>query len=185
MLEELVERHGVVPLAERLAEQGVRRDLAALLDNTSGSTDALNGTFQTVTNQVGSLGFDEPVFAALANAPLVGEGLYVAPAYEPTSSPTGGIWGDFWNAASAVVTTIAGAVVSIVGDVWNAALAASIYFSQLGNEALAIGGQVLARAATTPVDAGRLIVTALKVLLEYALTLIRGMLAAVTQPIVD
>ena len=131
--------------------------------------NALNGTFQTVTNQVSSLGFDEPVLAALASAPLVSEGLYGAPPYNPTSTPSGGIWGDFWNAANAVATTFTGAIVSIVGEVWNEALAATTYLDQLGREALAVGGQLLTRTEGALVAVGGAIVGALELFLTEVL----------------
>ena len=137
--------------------------LSALLTNT---TAGVNGTFQTVTNQVASLGLDAPVLSALANAPVISQGLYGPPTHNKAPPSAGGIWGDFWNAFSAVVTTITGAIVSIVGEVYSVAVAATTYLNRIANEAAAIGAQVLARTAAAIVHVGQLIVRALDQLLS-------------------
>jgi hypothetical protein len=158
--------------------------LAALLDNTTGAWNGVNGTFQSITNQVESMGFDAPVLAALANVPVVSQGLYGPPTYskEPSAS---GIWGDFWNAVTAVATTITGAIVSIVGEVYSAAVAVAIYLDGIAHEALAIGGELLARTAATLVHVGDTIVSALNAILEYILSLVKGALASVVDPVVS
>ncbi|MHB1917049.1 MAG: hypothetical protein ACYCPN_07585 [Thermoplasmata archaeon] len=154
--------------------------LAGLLDNTTGG---VNGTFQSVTNQAGFLGLASSVVTALANAVVTSEGLYGAPGYNEAPPASGGLWGDFWNSVSAVTTTIAGAVVSLVEVTWDATVAAVTYFDHLAHEALAVGGQLLARAATTLVDAGKVIVSALNALLLLIENAVIALLKLITAPL--
>jgi len=158
--------------------------LAALLDNSTGAWNGVNGTFLSITHQVESMGFDAPVLSALADAPVVSQGLYGPPTYskEPSAS---GIWGDFWNAVTAVVTTITSAIVSIVGEVYSVAVAAAIYLDRIAHEALEIGGSVLARTAATLGGVGKVIITALNVLLAYISSLVKAALRVAVNPIIS
>jgi hypothetical protein len=155
--------------------------LAALLDNTTGG---VNGTLQSVTNFVGSLGLDPSVVGALANSAIVGQGLYGIPTYQgPPPSNSGNLWGDIVNSASDVVQTVASTFVSVTGVLWSATLAATVYLDRLAIEASSFGGRLLARAAATLVSLGRAIVSALEQLLDYVIQLIQAALAAVINPV--
>ena len=156
--------------------------LSALLTNT---TAGVNGTFQTVRNQVASLGLAGPILSALASAPVISQGLYGPPTYNKAPPSAGGIWGDFWNAVSAVVTTITGAIVSIVGEVWSVGVAAATYLNQIASEAAALGGLVLARVAGTLVAVGKAMLNVLNVLLEYISSLVKAALAVVVNSIMS
>ena len=94
--------------------------LAGLMDNTTGG---VNGTFQSVTNQVAFLGLGAWVLGGLANATLVSQGVYGAPQYNKAPPSAGGPWGAMWNAFSAIVTNPLGTLLSVVGEVWTATLA--------------------------------------------------------------
>ena len=155
--------------------------LAALLTNT---TAGVNGTFQPVTNQVSSLGFEPAVINALANAPIGGQGLFGPPPYNPKSTSGGGPWGDFVNAVTSIVTTVAGAVMSLVNVVWTATVAAFTYLDHMAIEAAAIGGTLLSRTAATLVSVGKAIGNALNALLDYIVSLVKAALASVIDPIV-
>ncbi|MGB6442331.1 MAG: hypothetical protein WBF81_03450, partial [Thermoplasmata archaeon] len=154
--------------------------LAGLLDNTTGG---VNGTFQSVTNQVGFLGLASSVVTALANAVVTSEGLYGAPGYNEAPPTSGGLWGDFWNAVSAVVTTIAEAVVSLVEVTWDATVAAFTYLDHLASEAAAVGGEMLARAATALENAGKILVQALEAFVSWILNEISQFVSDVTRPL--
>ena len=66
---------------------------------------------------------------AISNFTLPSDGLYAAPTSNfPAPS---GPWGSFWNAASSVLMTATGAIVSLVAVVWNAAVAAFTYLNRL------------------------------------------------------
>ncbi len=157
--------------------------LAALLDNTTGAWDGVNGTFASVTSQVASIGFESPVLSALATAPIVSEGLYGTPPYKPTSHPSGGLWGEFWNAVSAVVTTPAGAILALVGEVWTLTLAVTTFLDHLAIEAAKIDGKLLSMSAAALGAAGKVILSALNALLDYVISLVKAALAPVIDPI--
>jgi hypothetical protein len=127
----------------------------------------VNGTFESVTGQVASLGFDSPVLNALANAPIVSEGLYGTPPYELSSSPSGGVWGEFWNAVSAVVTNPLGAVLAIVGEEWTLTLAVDTFVDHIAIEAAKIDGKLLTMEAAAIVHAGQLIANAMEAFLDW------------------
>jgi hypothetical protein len=139
----------------------------------------VNGTFESVTGQVASLGFDSPVLNALANAPIVSEGLYGTPPYEPSSSPSGGVWGEFWNAVSAVVTNPLGAVLAIVGEVWTLTLAVDTFVDHIAIEAAKIDGKLLSMEAAVIVHMGQIIEAAMVKLLNWIVTQIQSALRLV------
>jgi hypothetical protein len=89
---------------------------AGILDNTS---NGVNGTLTSVTSQVPFLGFDGAVTTSLINAVPLSDGLCGPPQsqYPPPPPPTSGLWGDFVNALTSVVQTVAGAIVSLVSVV--------------------------------------------------------------------
>ena len=157
--------------------------LAGLLDNTTGGPYGLNGTFQSVTGVVGTLGLPGVVVGAIPNAVVASEGLYGPPSnnYQPT---TGGFWGTFWNAVSAVVTNPLGAVLSLVDTVWNAGTAALTYLNRLTHEAAALGAEVVARTAAAIVQVGQLVESELNRLLQYLIQLATTALETITRPIV-
>jgi hypothetical protein len=156
--------------------------LSALLTN---STSGVNGTFQSVTGQAASLGFDAPVLSALANAVIVSQGVYGPPPYQPHSTSSGWSLAGVWNAVSAVASNPLGTLASFVGGVYNGAEAALTYFTNLAQAAVSFGGHLLARAAATLVHVGDIILSALNALLDYILSLVKSALAAVVGPIVS
>ncbi|MGB6442415.1 MAG: hypothetical protein WBF81_03870, partial [Thermoplasmata archaeon] len=105
--------------------------LAGLFDNTTGGPNAVNGTFESMTYQVGFLGLNPTVVNAIPNATEPSDGLYGAPAshFPPPPPPSG--WGAFWNAVTSFVTNPLGTVLSLVDTVWNAATAAFTYLNHL------------------------------------------------------
>jgi hypothetical protein len=155
--------------------------VAGLLDN---STNGVNGTFQSVTYQVPFLGFDSAVVSTLANAVQVSDGLCGAPqsSYPPPPPASSGLWGDFVNAVSSIVTTVAGAIVSLVSIVYTAVVAAANFVAHLAREAADIGGMLLARAAAALVSAGDFLATALEKFLSFIIAAITSMLDAAIQP---
>ena len=150
--------------------------LSALLTNT---TAGVNGTFQSITNQVPSFGLAPAVLSALANAPIVSQGVYGPPPYKPSSSPSGGPWGEFWNAVSAVLTNPLGAIESLVGVVWSGTVASFTYLNHLFQEALAAGGNLLARGAATLVSVGKAILNGLEQLLNYIYALVKELFSPI------
>ena len=144
----------------------------------------MNGTFQSVTTEVGSLGLSGAVVGAIPNAVVTSEGLYGAPSdnYEPTS---GGFWGTFWNAVSAVVTNPLGAVLSLVDTVWNAGTAAFTYLNHLAHEAVAIGAEIVARTAAAIVHVGQILAGVIAALLSYLDTIVRDLFVPVFNPVVQ
>jgi hypothetical protein len=154
--------------------------LAALLDN---STDGINGSFQSVTSEVVSLGFDSSVVAALANAAIVGNGTYGSPPYETITQPSSNPWAEFWNAASIVLTTIGSAIVSLPGIFWSASESAVRYFDELGREAMQLGAQVEHRIASILVGLGKAILSNLNLFLAWLVTAIKRALGPVVQPV--
>ena len=157
--------------------------LAALIDNTTGGANAVNGTLESVTYQVGFLGLNGGVRNAISNAIDPNDGLYGAPAshFPPPPPPSG--WAAFWNAVTSFVTNPLGAVLSLVDTVWNAATAAFTYLNHLAHEAAAIGAEVVARTAAAIVQVGQIIASALNQLLSYLLQLVTELLKTVVQPI--
>ncbi len=84
---------------------------------------------------------------------------------------------------SAVVTTIAGAVVSLVEVTWDATVAAVTYLDHIVHEALAVGAQLVSRAVTTLVAVGKVFMAALQALLAELEKLVTALLETITQPI--
>ena len=154
--------------------------LAALIDNTSGGPQGVNGTLQSITYQVGFLGLDQVVVNAIANGTEPSDGLYGAPTSHFSSPPPASAWGVFWNAVTSFVTNPLGTVMSLVATVWNAATAAFTYLNHLAHEAAAIGAKVVARVAGAIILVGDLIVQALEQLLLF----LKGVIIALLQPIV-
>ncbi len=155
--------------------------LAALLDNITGG---VNGTFQTVTSDVASLGLSPSVANALANSPILGSGVYGVPTYQgPPPSNSGGLWGDIVNAVSDVVQTINGVVVSVTGIVWTVTEAAFSYFDQIAVAAAEWGGDLLDRSAATLVNVGAAIGRTLVNILDYAVWLIEQALRVALNPV--
>jgi hypothetical protein len=159
--------------------------LAALIDNTTGGANAVNGTLQSVTNQIGFLGLNPTVVNAISNATDLNNGLYGPPASQFPPPQPSGFWNSFWNAVTSFITNPLGTILSLVDTVWNAAKAAFSYFNHLAHEATAIGGQLLARAAGTLVSLGDRILSVLDTLLSYILSVVKAALAPVIDPIVN
>lgn len=157
--------------------------LAALLDNTTGGTNAVNGTFQSVTNQVGFLGLNPMLINAISNATEPSDGLYGPPAshFPPPPPPSG--WAEFWNAVTSFVVNPIGTLLSLAHTFWNAATAAFTYFNHLAHEAAAVGAEVVARTAAAIDHIGQLILSALEQLLSWILTLVKDALSVVIEPI--
>jgi hypothetical protein len=93
------------------------------------------------------------------------------------------VWGDFWNAASAVIRNPMGAFFSVVGEVFTLAVAAGNLFTHLAHEAAAVGGTLLKRVAGTLVEIGRVIDAALVQFLNYITMLITQAIDAAMAPI--
>ncbi len=157
--------------------------LAALLDNTTGGANSVNGTLESVTYQVGFLGLNPTVLNGISNGTDPNDGLYGPPASVFPPPQPSGFWGNMWNAATSFVTNPLGTVLSLVDTVWNAATAAFTYLNHLAHEAVAVGAQILARAASTLVSIGKTILSALDQLLNYLLQLVTSLLKTITQPI--
>ena len=159
--------------------------LAALIDNTTGGANAVNGTLESVTYQVGFLGLNAAVANAISNATEPNDGLYGPPAshFPPPPPPSG--WGAFWNAVTSFVTNPLGTVLALVSVVWNAATAAFTYLNHLAHEAVAIGAEVVARTAAAIVHVGQIIANALGEFLQYLIQIATTFLETVTRPIVD
>ncbi len=155
--------------------------IAALLDNVTGG---VNGTFQTDTTVVASLGLVGSVTNALANSPILGSGIYGAPTYQgPPPSNSGGLWGDIVNSVSDVVQGLNSAFDSVLSVVWTATEAALTYLDYLAIEAAAIGGKLLARTASTIVSVSRELYSALLNTLDFVWSLILQAVAAAVKPI--
>jgi hypothetical protein len=140
--------------------------VAGISDNSS---NGINGTLATITSQVAFLRFDSAVSSALVNAVPVSDGLCGAPQsqYPPPPPTSSGLWGDFVNAVSSVIQTVAGAIVSLVSVVYTAAIAAANFVAHLARTAAAIGGQLIARTVTGLISIGSAIETALAKLLSW------------------
>jgi len=158
--------------------------LAALIDNTSGGSSAVNGTFQSITYRVGFLGLNGAVVNAVPNVPQLGDGLYGPPS-TPLPVQSSNFWANFWNAVTSVITNPGGFILSLVSTVWNVANAAWTYATHVLKEAIAIGGQVLSRVAATLVSVGRAIVAVLEQMLNFIVMLIEEALSPVIQPVVN
>jgi len=157
--------------------------LASLIDNTTGGPNAVNGTFQSVTYQVGFLGLDATIVNAVPNATELNDGLWGPPTSQAPSKQPSSLFGSFWNAVTSFVTNPLGTVLSLMYTVWDAAEAAAVYLDHLVSEANAIGAQIKARTAAAIVHVGRIIANAMAALLAYLYTLVMGSLAAVMNPI--
>jgi hypothetical protein len=151
--------------------------------NTTGGSNAVNGTFLSMTHEVGFLGLNTAVVNAISNATQASDGLYGAPASHFPPPPPASGWGAFWNAVTSFVTNPVGTVLSLASTVWDATIAAYTYLDHLAHEAVAIGAQVLARAAATLVSIGKAVLSALDQLLNYLLQLVTSLLKTITQPI--
>ena len=143
--------------------------LAALLTN---ATAGVNGTLQTITSFVPSLGLGGVVASAVANAPFSGQGLFGPPPNNAPPPSSGGPWSDFVNGVTSISTTISGAIVSLKNIIWSATVAASTYLNHMAQEALAIGGQVLPRVAGALVSVGKAILSALDQVLNVIISVI-------------
>ncbi len=156
--------------------------LAGLMDNTTGGWDAVNGTFQSVTDEVGFLGLGTATTRALPNATEPSDGLWGPPTSEAQSKPTSSLFGEFWNAVTSFVTNPLGTVLSLAYTVWDAAEAASTYFDHLVHEATALGAEVEIRTATALKSIGTVVLQILNAILQYLLRLAAETLTAIIGP---
>ncbi len=157
--------------------------IAALYDNTTGGASAVNGTFQSITFTSESLNLLPSVLSAIPNIAVVGDGLYGAPLSVPPPPPSSA-WGNFWNAVTSVVETPLGAILSLATIVWTATAAAMTYLNHIAHEALALGGQVLARVAGALVAVGKLLLQAFDLVLKWIIELIQALLRLITNVVV-
>ena len=157
--------------------------LAALLDNITGGPIAVNGTFDSVTNYLPSLGLEPVVLDALANRVDVSEGLFGPPSTPLPSNYTSSFWGEFWNAVSSVVTNPVGTIESLAGVVWNEATAAYAYAYYLRTEGLALGGEIVARTVAAAEHVGEEIASAMGAFLNWLYTLVKDALDAILAPL--
>ncbi len=157
--------------------------LAGLMYNTTGGWDAVNGTFQSVTTEVGFLGLGTATTRALPNATEPSDGLWGPPTSEAQSKPTSSLIGEFWNAVTSFVTNPLGTVLSLAYTVWDAAEAAVVYLDHLGTEAAALGAAIKARTAAAIVQVGQIVVKTLNTLLVYLGSIVDAAFAAVIDPI--
>jgi hypothetical protein len=148
--------------------------IAALYDNTSGGSNAVNGTFAPVTFIVGSLNLLPAVISAIPNVALVGDGLYGAPVSVPPP-PSTNEWGSFWNAVTSVIENPLGAILSLETIVWSASVAAMTYLNHLAREAAALGGAFLERAAGALVSVGKALLSALSLLFTWIVELLKAL----------
>jgi IPT/TIG domain len=157
--------------------------LASLIDNTTGGSNAVNGTLGSVTYQVGFLGLNAAVVNAISNATEPSDGLYGAPSshFPPPPPPSG--WGALWNAVTSFATNPLGTVLSLASVAWNEATAAFTYLNHLAHEAVAIGAEVVARTAAAIVHVGQLFANALNALLNWIIEQITKLLSPVISPL--
>ncbi len=141
--------------------------LAALLDNTTGGPNAVNGTFQPVASYLPSLGLEPVVLDALANRVYASKGLFGPPSTPLPTNYTSSFWGEFWNAVSSVVTNPLGTIESLAGVVWNEATAAYAYLYYLRTEGLALGGEIVARTVAAAEHVGQEIASELSAFLQW------------------
>jgi hypothetical protein len=158
--------------------------IAALFDNTSGVSTAVNGTFQSVTYFVDSLNLPVQVTSAVPTVAVTGDGLYGAPVSVPPR-PSNSEWGDFWNAVTSIIENPGGAIVSLATVIWSATVSAMTFFNHIAHEALAIGAIIVERTPGALDYLGRLVVQGLQWLVSGVLTLVEEALAAVIDPIRD
>jgi len=149
--------------------------------NTTGGSNAVNGTFLSVTHEVGFLGLNTAVVNAISNATQASDGLYGAPASHFPPPPPASGWGAFWNAVTSFVTNPIGTVLSLASTVWDATMAAYTYLDHLAHEAVALQAQIVARTATAIVHTGDLIDQAL----EQFLVFLKDAIIALFQPVVN
>jgi hypothetical protein len=154
--------------------------LSAILTNT---TAGVNGSFQNVTSHFRSLAFSPSVSNATANSVIVSSGLYGPPGYNVQPPSEGGPWGDLCNAVSAIVTTVTGAVESVISIVWTATLSAANYLAQVAREAAAFGASLLNATVSALESVGRAILAALESFLDLLVLLIQAALNAVFSPL--
>ena len=163
--------------------------LAGLLDNnTVGASGELgvNGSFEDVTYQLPSLGFNPVVMSALANAVAESDGLNGTPVSEaapppPPPPPCSGLI-CLWNTVSGIVVGIAGA---IYGAVWTAVEAATQFLKQLG-AGLSHLAEVAESAAVGVLAAvGAALEAALQALLAFVEAEIIKLLTPIITPIVN
>ncbi|MHB8352418.1 MAG: hypothetical protein ACYDFT_07025 [Thermoplasmata archaeon] len=157
--------------------------LAGLIDNTTGGPNSVNGTLESITYQVGSLGLNTAVVNALGNQIAPSDGLYKAPASSFPKKQPSSLWGAFWNAVTNFVTNPLGAILSLVNTVWDAARAAFTYLDHLATEAAAIGGEIASRVAGALVAVGKAIASGFEALLSYVTKLVHDLLAAAIDPV--
>jgi hypothetical protein len=134
-------------------------------------------------SEVAALGFDSSAPNALANAPILSEGLYGTPPYEPPSSPSGGVCGESWDAVSAVVTNPLGAVLAIVGEVWTLTLAVDTFVDHIAIEAAKIDGKLPSMEAAALVYVGKVVVGALNEFLQWILQQVEELLSRALSPL--
>jgi IPT/TIG domain-containing protein len=151
--------------------------IAGLIDN---STGGVNGTLQSITTSVASLGFSQPIITALANNSLQSGGLYGAPVSHASSQPRPTILGSLWNLVSGVAA-VAGAV---FGAVWTLTSAAWQYCVGLASAFATLGGEFLSRTVAGLTAAGRIIANALASLLSWIVNFVRSLLKIAFQWII-
>ncbi len=156
--------------------------LAALIDNTSGGANAVNGTLQAVTFEVPSLNLERVVGNALPNETQSSDGLY-GPYTGGYRGPSNNLWGDFWNAATSVIENPLGAILSLATVGWNAATAAYDYANHLVHEVDELGGDIISRVAAALDYVGGLILQALEVVEGWITALFRAAVNAAFIPI--
>ena len=159
--------------------------LAAILDNTTGGPNAVNGTFQSVTYQVGFLGLDATIANAVPNATELNDGLWGPPTSEAPSKQPSSLFGSFWNAVTSFVTNPLGTVVSLMYTVWDAAEAAAVYLDHLVSEANEVGAQIKARTAAAVVHAGTLLVSKLLEFLSWLITEVEELVSPEVDALAD
>jgi hypothetical protein len=161
--------------------------LAALVDNTTGGANGVNGTLQSVTNQIGTLDLDPVILNAIPNATVVSDGLSGPPvsSFPPPPPPSGGIWGLFWNAPSLVFRTVANTILSIPGAILSASSAAATYIVHLAVEMARLQAQIEQRVATVIVDTGETLLSDIQQLLTVLRTLVYDAFEPVVAPLVS
>jgi hypothetical protein len=155
--------------------------LAALLDN---STDGMNGSFQTVTWAVPSLGLERPVVEGLANGSISSDGLYGAPR-DTYREGSGGFLLLFWNAVTSTVVEIGVGVVSLLQLAWNGVVATYTYMREMGRLAEILGGVIERRLPGVLVSVGRDIIEGLQDFISWLAKLIRNELSASINSVKD
>jgi hypothetical protein len=156
--------------------------LAALLDN---STGGVNGTLESVTYAIPSLGFSSALLQGLANQTYTSGGLWGVPASKAVAetSGCGSIWSFLSNNPGGTLSCIVSGVANWVGEVWTLATAAADYITHPYRLFL-LGEQLDQRVGSAITTGGKVLAGAIERLASFVITEIEAILHPLFAPIV-